>query len=365
MAEIVEYRLEKTLQEIDILIKFGLFTDDEAREVTKKREEFEYALRRRTNDKLCYLKYIKFEMNMLAAIEKYKDTIRKVPDDKIFELQAQKLKEIVRSRIGHISFLYRKVIMKNQFDKRLWVAYIEFAKQRKLIPRVSALYWRMLRVVNNDASLWIDAAEFEISITKDLNVARKLLLLGLRHNPESRTIKEKLATICDTAALKESSEDIDTIIEESAPSTSKESKTKHKSMIDVLYERFGKQKDLEATRKLFDDLEKSVKNQTLALYVGMIEIESKPNKLDKDRIRTLYDKALSKFGKCKPKLWYEYLRFENKHAKTLEDFERINRVYTRAQATLDPSKVGRVISQYTLMQSGQEDEIYSDYSDLD
>lgn len=372
MAEIVEYRVGKTLGEIDVLIKFGILDEAEAREIINKREEYEYSLRRRTNDKLRHLKYIKFEWNLLSSIEQYQKTISSKTDDEIFKLQAKKLDEIIKSRVAHINFLYRKLIMKNQFDKRLWSAYIEFAKQRRMFSRVSALYWRLLRVMNNEESLWLDAADYEITTTKDLNTARKLLVLALRHNPGSKLIKDKLKSICDIPALAHHEEKE---IEEDASCATRTQSAKaatKKSNMDLLYECYDS-KGLDETRYLYESMESHVKSQTLSLYVGMIQVETWHLSKDKseaqlNRIRAIYDKALLKFGKHRAKLWYEYIQFEHQFAKNLEDFERINQLYTRAQATLQPSQVERVIEKYTLMQtkSGSRVDVeYSDYSDLD
>lgn len=213
MAEIVQYRIEKTLDEIKLLVDFGILSKDEAREITNKRENFEYALRKRTKTKLDFLKYIRFEMNLLESIEQYKTTILSKSknmdevDRKIFQLQSKKLNEIIRSRAAHISVLYRELTTKFQFDKKLWKAYIDFAKQRKWNSRVSALYWRLLRVAGDDESLWMQAAAHEIETNEDKDTARKLYLLGLRHHPKSEKILSELAEICDTKTLRQYKED--------------------------------------------------------------------------------------------------------------------------------------------------------------
>ena len=52
MAEVVEFRIDKTLDELKVLIDFGIFDEGHASEITKKREIFEYNLRRRGKDVL-------------------------------------------------------------------------------------------------------------------------------------------------------------------------------------------------------------------------------------------------------------------------------------------------------------------------
>lgn len=379
MAEIVDYRVEKTLDELKLLVDFGIFDEQHAKEIVAKREQFEYLLRRRTKSKLEFTKYIKFEMNLLNSIEKYRKTVLRTKpkdpseelDHKILKLQAKKLSDIIRSRSAHISFLFRRLTTSFQFDKRLWLAYIDFAKQRKWNARVSALYWRLLRVVSDDEDIWVAAAMHEVQVNETIDTAKKIYLMGLRHHPKSIRILSKLAEICDAESLKKYREAIANEATETADKRTKKSKAPQQSKMEILYECYDS-KGLDETRKLFEDLEKSVKNQTLSLYVGMIQVESWQLAKDKskdqlDRLRAIYNKALLKFGRTKAKLWYEYLQFEYQNAKTLDDFERINQLYTRAQATLDPSKVDRVIEKYNLMQvnPSKTDIEYSDYSDLE
>lgn len=196
MAEIVDYRVEKSYGELELLIEFGLYTKEIANEIIAKRREFEYALRKRTRSKLDYLKYIKYEMNILDSLEKYRKTTLENLKDKektkdlddvdrrLLLLQTKKLNDIIRSRSGHISSLFRKLATSFQFDETLWLAYIEYAKGRNWNSRVSALYWRLLRVAGGNASLWAAAAQHEIESNKTYDVARGLFLRALRQHPK-------------------------------------------------------------------------------------------------------------------------------------------------------------------------------------
>lgn len=143
------------------------------------------------------------------------------------------------------------------------------------------------------------------------------------------------------------------------------------SNMEKLYECY-ESNGIEDTRELFKKLSGSVKNHSLSLYVGMIQVEQWQMKKDTSheqisRIRSIFETALQKYGRVKAKLWYEYLQFEYEHSKSMEDLERINQIYLRAQSTLVPSKVDRVIERYAIIQTKQSntDIEYSDYSDLE
>lgn len=531
MAEIVEYRVEKTVDELNLLVEFGIFTEDDKKEILAKRQNFEYTLRRRNKSKLDYLRYIRFEVNLLEALDTYKkkvigDYYAEKGADKLEEierrillLQAKKLNDVIRSRCAHISSLFRKLTTNFQFDEKLWLAYVDFAKSRGWNTRVSSLYWRLLRVKGDRDDIWIAAAHHEVRANKTFDIARGLFLRALRHHPTSFNVwieyikmeiqfmeivdrrarivfkmsenttekqedgadiwvddEKELKQIPDEDSAKTEAEqektdekeedpipqvkpideddmittghlpkiiynnalkefksllefnlfivkvlefistcehqtkgllslqehictDIKRRYTEADPRVSKELaaccenledlkkyilqlnnagsrplkrlKNKAPPKLELLYECYESQ-GVHAARKLFNDLEKSVKNQTLSLYVGMIQVEIWRYEKDKsdsqlDRVRSIYDKALTKFGTKKAKLWYEYLQLEHDHAKSLEDFERINQLYQRAQSTLHPSKVDKVIEKYTMLQvkTSSADIEYSDYSDLD
>lgn len=529
MAEVVEYRVSRTLDELNLLVEFGIFDKHNAKEIISKREDFEYTLRRRTKTKLDYLKYIRFEVNLLESIDNYKKHVIKENikpkegateteeiERKIQLLQAKKLNDVIRSRCAHISSLFRKLTTSFQFDKNLWMAYIDFAKSRKWNTRVTALYWRLLRVHSEDPDIWLAAAKHELETNKAYETARGLFLRALRHHPRSdkiwaeyfrmelcymdvvdqrakvvfKTLKNnKLADEAEEAAWEEdtiksdeedqtededkgekipeepclseddaiitghlpkvvyknavetlksdeelyrfivsalnyiytwhskskgvestlgliiddirkrNAEKDDKIIDELAKncqdasfiekvhrklydvqSTSPVKRAKVAlSMMERLYECY-ESKGIEATRELFNQLDKSVKTQTLSLYVGMIQVEEKwelPKAKDERIIRIIcdtYEKALMKFGKTNPKLWYEYLLFRYKQAldtMNLSDFEAINQIYQRAQATLETNKIDKLVEKYTMIQSKTSkkeldyDIEHSDYSDLE
>lgn len=515
MAEIVEYRVERTLDELNLLVEFGLFTETQAKKVASERQNFEYRLRRRTRSKLDFLEYIRYEINLLESIDDYRKSVikdyynqsRGKKDDelgrRILLLQAKKLNDIVKSRSAHVSSLFRKLTTTFLFDRMLWMAYIDFAVSRKWNTRVTALYWRLLRVASDDPNIWIAAAKHEIEVNKAYDSGRGLYLRALRHHPRSNIlwaeyfkmelkfmdiivqrarvifkdlkgevehsdiwvgdeedeekeleqegekdvdetiltedgtkhdivplvnpidqgdlitsghlpklvydnavksvmgpiefyrfaievlyymfitcnqstkglqsvidhvvtnikellndkdnrVSEDLAKRCDDVDfLKEQHEQLFGIknIDE------KTSYTKRRKITEAQRETLHKCYDtdgLAKTRQKFETMEKSIINRTLSLYVGMIEIESKQLEKDKSkeqiyRIRSIYDKAIAKYGKSKPILWCKYLKFELGLAVDLEDIDRINRLYERAQKTLDHSKVNQLIEIYTLL----------------
>lgn len=526
MAEIVEYRVQRTIDELNLLIEFKLLSSNQVKDIIAKREKFEYTLRRRNRTKLDFLKYIQFELNLLESIDKYRKSViadyykakrnkdasdeekrLEEIDRRILLLKSKKLAEIVRSRSIHISSLFRKLTTSFQFDKKLWSAYIEFAKSRKWNSRASALYWRLLRVASDDPKIWIDAADHEIETSHAYESARGLYLRALRHHPESwlvwsnylkmeldymnvigqraRIVFKKIdhnnesANEADWAQEEKGLNDVvetddecdvdnaddkrpqpiipiddnDAIVSGQLPklvfdnaSEKLQSDNFHRFTVVVLHELYNRSEDLAVydgiishiysslesrltndefiqlksqgyvneryneimneparpvkklkpddnesrnslinrlydcyesknigdTRALFKQLEKSVKNQKLCLYVGMIQVENWEYDKTKasnhiEHIRSLYERALQKFGGCKPKLWCEYMKFEYDNQRDLDSLGRISSIYNRAQSTLSPALADRVVEKFTMLKQckSSRDMEYSDYSDID
>lgn len=199
MAEIVEYRVEKTIDELRQLKQIGVFTKAEVKDILSKRQNFEYGLRKRTKNKLDYLKYIQYEINLLNSVKEFKDKLiveqkemkrNEDPSEDEIERKLYKLKiklttKVMRSTSLHISNLFRQLTIRYQFDRELWLAYIEFVKSLNWHERVSSLYWRTLRVHNTDEHLWIEAAKYEYDTRKAFDISRKLFLRSVRHHPAS------------------------------------------------------------------------------------------------------------------------------------------------------------------------------------
>lgn len=178
MAEVVEYRIERTINELEQLERYGLLTKDEIKTIIKKRKTYEYRLQRTKRLKEDYLKYIAYEESLLRLIK-----IRRNKSG--FH---HKISQIDYTISANIRALYRKVVFKYQFDIQLWLSFINFCKSIKMFAKVSALYSRMLRIHSNNPSVWIMAAKFEFEENNSPETARSLLQRGIRFNATSRLL---------------------------------------------------------------------------------------------------------------------------------------------------------------------------------
>lgn len=178
MAEVVELRLEKGVDELLELERCGLFTSEEIRIVIKKRKEMEYRLRRMKKCKQDYLKYISYEDSLLQLVK-----IRRKKTG--FN---HRYKEIERSMASRIAGIYKNMVTRYKSDLQLWLSYIEFCRKQKWNGNVSSLFNNMLKVHNKNEDIWVLAARWESQFNNSIDTARSLMQQALRFNPESRTL---------------------------------------------------------------------------------------------------------------------------------------------------------------------------------
>ena len=73
MAELVQAGLEGMLNELEQMQRVQLLTEDEVREVVRRRQRFEYKLQKRQKKKEDILAYIQYECALLQLIEMRRD----------------------------------------------------------------------------------------------------------------------------------------------------------------------------------------------------------------------------------------------------------------------------------------------------
>jgi len=178
MAEGVQFQLERQLEELEQMVHCGLFTKAETAAIVKKRKQFEYKVHRHSKSKEDYLKYIEYESAVLALLRKRREN----------EGYAFRKKEIDHAILNRIHSLFRAAIKRFQGDVSLWLTYIEFCKEKRNPAMVSRTFSDLLAIHNQDPSLWVYAAQWEMEANKDAETARSLLQRGLRFLGESTTL---------------------------------------------------------------------------------------------------------------------------------------------------------------------------------
>jgi len=125
MADVVQYRLERMVGELDDLERREIFTRAEIAEIVKQRRKFEYRLKRPSPLKEDFIAYIDYEVKL--------DELRQLRRKSVARVTKKRKKKSVSDFAGvaRIVEIYRLATMRYKGDINLWFRYLEFCKQKR------------------------------------------------------------------------------------------------------------------------------------------------------------------------------------------------------------------------------------------
>ncbi|KAG8385756.1 hypothetical protein BUALT_Bualt03G0078400 [Buddleja alternifolia] len=182
MADVVQFKLERMLDELDDLERRGLFSRREIAEIVKQRRKFEYRLKRPSPLKPDFLAYIDYEKQLdeLRLLRK-KSSQRKSG--------GKKSKKSVSDYAGvaRILEIYRLATNRFKGDIELWFQYLEFCRARGH-GRMKKALAQLVRFHPKVPGVWIYAAAWEFDSNLNVAAARALMQNGLRACPTSEDL---------------------------------------------------------------------------------------------------------------------------------------------------------------------------------
>ncbi|XP_071714040.1 uncharacterized protein [Rutidosis leptorrhynchoides] len=192
MADVVQYKLERMVNELDDLERRGLFSRREIAEIVKQRRKFEYRLKRPSPLKEDYLAYIDYEKSLDALrILRKKSLVRELNNNKKSEdgKRVVKMKQSVSDFAGlsRIVDIYRLATTRFKGDIELWFQYLEFCKQKRN-GHMKKVLAQVIRFHPKVPDVWIYAAMWEFDHNLNAAAARALMQSGLRSCPNSEAL---------------------------------------------------------------------------------------------------------------------------------------------------------------------------------
>ncbi|KAE8736232.1 L-ascorbate oxidase-like protein [Hibiscus syriacus] len=186
MADVVQYRLERMVDELDDLERRGIFTRREIAEIVKQRRKFEYRLKRPSPLKQDFIAYIDYE-TQLDALRR----LRKKAATRELVRQGKKTKSRKSvsdfASVARITEIYRLAVMRYKGDVELWFRYLEFCRQRNN-GRMKKVLAQVIRFHPKLPGVWIYAAAWEFDHNLNVAAARALMQSGLRICPSSEDL---------------------------------------------------------------------------------------------------------------------------------------------------------------------------------
>uniref|UniRef100_A0A2P2NYL7 Hepatocellular carcinoma-associated antigen n=1 Tax=Rhizophora mucronata TaxID=61149 RepID=A0A2P2NYL7_RHIMU len=185
MADTVQFRLERMVDELDDLERRGLFTRREIAEIVKQRRKFEYRLKRPSPLKQDFLTYIDYETQLDALRRLRKKSVAR----QLKKKGNRKMKMSVSDFAGvsRIVEIYRLAVTRFKGDIQLWFRYLEFCRERRN-GRMKKVLAQVMRFHPKVPGVWIYAAAWEFDHNLNVAAARALMQSGLRVCPNSEDL---------------------------------------------------------------------------------------------------------------------------------------------------------------------------------
>ncbi|CAI9092598.1 OLC1v1027882C1 [Oldenlandia corymbosa var. corymbosa] len=184
MADVVQYKLERMLNELDDLEQRGLFNRREIAEIVKQRRKFEYRLKRPSPLKEDFVAYIDYEKRL--------DELRLLRKKAMLKQSGGKTKNWKKSvsdyaGTARIVDIYRLATTRFKGDIQLWFQYLEFCRQKRN-GRMKKALAQVIRFHPKVPGVWIYAAAWEFDHNLNAAAARALMQRGLRACPNSEDL---------------------------------------------------------------------------------------------------------------------------------------------------------------------------------
>lgn len=185
MADVVQYRMERMVPELDDLERRGLFSKSEIDVIVRTRRDYEYRLKRPSPLKSDFLTYIDYE----KSLDSLRLLRRKMKAREIKEKGGKRLKKSVSDYAcaRRIIEIYRMATTRFKGDVGLWFQYLEFCREKKN-GRLKKALAQALRYHPKIPGLWIYAASWEFDYNLNAAAARAIMQSGLRECPTSEDL---------------------------------------------------------------------------------------------------------------------------------------------------------------------------------
>ncbi|KAG0343041.1 U3 snoRNP protein [Podila humilis] len=146
--------------------------------IIKKREKFEYALKRRIAKKADFLRYIEYEMNLEALRKKRR--ARMISDTK------HSISDYAGPR--RINFIYKRCLKKFHGDMSIWLQYINYVKGTGASRSLGKIFAEAIQLHPTNGKIWIMAAAWEWEENANIVAARVLLQRAIRLNTTTESL---------------------------------------------------------------------------------------------------------------------------------------------------------------------------------
>ncbi|CAG9793729.1 unnamed protein product [Diatraea saccharalis] len=196
MAEQVNQRIEDMINELEQMRRTNLFDDEEIREISRKRKEFEYRIQRRVKQKEDFVHYISYELALLEDINLRRKQAK----------LSEKKNDIEYAVAKRLNKVFKQFIYRFQNEVEVYFEYIKFCQSVGFHHAISGIIGQMLQIHGDKPKMWLLASKWEKEEEHNLENARSFLLKGLHRHPEADILYVELFQIELHLCAKENAE---------------------------------------------------------------------------------------------------------------------------------------------------------------
>ncbi|KAL0872125.1 hypothetical protein ABMA27_004545 [Loxostege sticticalis] len=197
MAEQVNQRIENMINELEQMRRTNLFDDEEIREISRKRKEFEYRIQRRVKQKEDFVQYIAYEIALLEDISLRRKQAK----------LGEKKKDIEFAVAKRLNKIFKQFIYRFQNEIEIYFEYIKFCSSVGFNEAISGIIGQMLQIHGDKPKMWQLACKWEKEEQNNLETARNFLLKGIHRHPDSDILYLELFQIELTLCFKAKSDE--------------------------------------------------------------------------------------------------------------------------------------------------------------
>lgn len=177
MADTVRYLMEEMVPELEDMQKKRYFSKHEIKEIVKRRQDYEYKLKRKAALREDFLSYAEYE----TKLEQLRQVRRRA-----LGLAQSKQTLADYAIVKRVHFIFQRATSKFKRDLSLWTRWLEFCRATRSNRRLSRVAARALQLHPHVPGLWTYAAAWEFEENANPAAARALLQQGLRMCKDSR-----------------------------------------------------------------------------------------------------------------------------------------------------------------------------------
>ncbi|GMM29133.1 snoRNA-binding rRNA-processing protein [Martiniozyma asiatica (nom. inval.)] len=181
MSDRSRHNLEKSVPELQDLLKKGLFTKPELTMIMRRRTDYEHRITGRGSTPSDYIQY--------ADYEKHLERLRRKRYSRYRLSESFDTTTSVSDWAGkrRILYIYSRAVNRYPQEMKIWIDYLKFARKYAPITKVYEIYSQLLKLMPRGVDVWLSAAKWEMESNRNVKGAREVFKRCLRFNgDESR-----------------------------------------------------------------------------------------------------------------------------------------------------------------------------------